>query len=211
MQLKFVLIFIFAYWTTCRTHILPGHGSSILISSMWLELHLCRHFHVHSSKIYIKHCSISCRTVMSNLSVVRVTVMYICIAGGRAGWLSDAVREWAMGQEDVDLDNRVSGISRQLQQLTWSPLIVRGLAADCSALDCAGQLKLLLQVRNMWSLILQLCNYDTVKYGCFCMHFNAFIARSVVCRRHCFQPIRLCMCGGFLWLVCYRLWLCMLQ
>jgi len=30
---------------------------------------------------------------MSNLSVVRVTVMYICIAGGRAGWLSDAVRE----------------------------------------------------------------------------------------------------------------------
>ena len=77
MQLKFVLIFIFAYWTTCRAHKLPGHGSSILISSMCLELHHCRYFHVHSSKIYIKHCSISCRRVMSNLSVVRVTVMYI--------------------------------------------------------------------------------------------------------------------------------------
>jgi len=51
-----------------------------------------------------------------------------------------------MGQEDVDLDNRINGISRQLQQLTWSPLLVRGLAADCSALDCAGQLQLLLQV-----------------------------------------------------------------
>jgi len=56
-----------------------------------------------------------------------------------------------MGQEDVDLDNRISGISRQLQQLTWSPLLVRGLAADCPGLDCAGQFKLLLQV---W-----FCNY----------------------------------------------------
>lgn len=51
-----------------------------------------------------------------------------------------------MGQEDVDLDNRINGISRQLQQLTWSPLLVRGFATNCSTLDCAGQFKLLLQV-----------------------------------------------------------------
>ena len=54
-----------------------------------------------------------------------------------------------MGQEDVDLDNRINGISRQLQQLTWSPLLVRGLAADCPGLDCAGQFKLLLQVHTV--------------------------------------------------------------
>jgi len=51
-----------------------------------------------------------------------------------------------MGQEDVDLDNRINGIGRQLQQLTWTPLIVRGLASDCPRLECAAQWKLLLQV-----------------------------------------------------------------
>jgi len=75
-----------------------------------------------------------------------------------------------MGQEDVDLDNRINGISRQLQQMTWSPLLVRGLAADCSALDCAGQLKLLLQVHGEEPLILQLVsNYI---YKCIVINYG---------------------------------------
>lgn len=83
-----------------------------------------------------------------------------------------------MGQEDVDLNNRINSLSCQLQQLSWSPTLLAcgSFAGDAFGAECTNQLNLLLQAQALLSKNMVYQKIDAALQRLMCCAPHVFVA-----------------------------------